>query len=229
MQNLSGFLLSYVKYGDHDAILHCFTEDNGFQSFFARGIYSQKNKKKAYLLPLNQLHLSINSHSKSGAMPQISKIELIENKDFYTNVKANAIIFFVADFLNQILKLENKNSEIYSSILSFLNEVERKNYQAHYIFLYILIEILGFGPLNSSGIYLNPETGSFENEISHPIFNSEISRVYKALSTENHKYNFKLNSKIKKEFLESLLVYFQYHVSDFREPKSLEILQQIFE
>ena len=44
-----GILLSYIKYGDNDAILHCFTENAGFQSFFMRGIYSPKNKKKAYL------------------------------------------------------------------------------------------------------------------------------------------------------------------------------------
>lgn len=229
MQNLFGFLLSYVKYGDHDAVLHCFTAENGFQSFFARGIYSQKNKKKAYLLPLNELQLSINAHTKSGALPQISKIELVENKDFYTNIKVNAMIFFVADFLNQILKLENKNAEIYNSISSFLNEMERGNFQAHLTFLYIIIEILGFEPLNSSEKYLNPENGSFESEMAHPIFNTEISNIYKALSIEQNKYDFKLSSKSRKDFLDSLLVYFQYHLSDFREPKSLEILQQIFE
>lgn len=229
MQNLSGFLLSYVKYGDHDAVLHCFTAENGFQSFFARGIYSQKNKKKAYLLPLNELQLSINAHSKSGALSQISKIELVENRDFYQDVRTNAMIFFVADFLNQILKLENKNVEIYSSISSFLNEVARGNFQSHLIFLYIFIEILGFEPLNSSKTYLDPETGSFESEIAHPVFNTEISIIYKALSVEENKYDFKINFKERKDFLDSLLIYYQYHLSDFREPKSLEILQQIFE
>ena len=46
-----GILLSYIKYGDNDAILHCFTENAGFQSFFMRGIYSPKTRKRPILLP----------------------------------------------------------------------------------------------------------------------------------------------------------------------------------
>lgn len=229
MQNLKGFLLSYVKYGDHDAVLHCFTEENGFQSFFIRGIYSQKNKKKAYLLPLNELQFTINSHSKNTTLPQISKVELVNNREFYTNVKSNAMVFFVSDFLNQILKLEHKNFEIYQSISEFLDQVENSNYQSHIIFLYTLIPILGFEPLNSNAAFLNPESGRFEDEISHPLFNLSISDLYKVLSTEERSYSFKFNSKVKKDFLDSLLIYYRYHLSDFREPKSLEILQQIFE
>ena len=51
------FLLSYTKYGDHDAVLHCFCRENGFESFFAKGIYAPKNKKKAFLFPLNELSI----------------------------------------------------------------------------------------------------------------------------------------------------------------------------
>ena len=52
MNKFSAFLLSYFKYGENDAVLHCFTLENGFQSFFLKGVYSAKNKKKAYLAPL---------------------------------------------------------------------------------------------------------------------------------------------------------------------------------
>lgn len=229
MQNLSGFLLSYVKYGDNDAILHFFTAENGYQSFFIKGIYSKKNKKKAFLFPLSELQLTINSNIKSGALAHISRLELVENKDLNTSVTTNAIIFFIADFLNQILKLENKNEDIYLAIQSFIQELDLKNHQPHYHFLYILIEILGFEPLISPESFLNPETGSFEKEISHPFFNLEISQLYKTLSISETKYEVKVNSKIKKQFLDSLLIYFKYHLSDFREPKSLEILKQIFD
>ena len=228
MQDLNGFLLSYVKYGEQDAILHCFTVENGSQSFFVRGIYSQKNKKKAYLLPLNELQLTINNHSKNSDLLQISKIGLVKNRELYTDVRSNAMVFFVADLLNQILRSENKNIDIYRSISNFLMQVERANIQAHIIFLYDLINSLGFQPLNSDDIYLNPEAGKFENHISHPLFYLEISDLYKSLSFVEELYGFKINSTLKKDFLDSLLVYYKYHLADFREPRSLEILQQIF-
>ena len=229
MQDLRGFLLSYIKYGDHDAILNFFTAENGYQTFFIKGIYSQKNKKKAYLLPLNELQLTFNSNTKSGNLSQISKLELVENRDVNTDVRSNALIFFVADFLDQILKLENKNVAIFVAIQDLIKEIEQKNFQAHLVFLYILIEILGFEPLNSTSKFLNPETGSFENEISHPYFNEEISDLFKIFSNSQDKYLIKIKGSLKKEFLESLLIYYKYHLSDFREPRSLDILKQIFD
>ncbi|MFC6268227.1 DNA repair protein RecO [Frigoriflavimonas asaccharolytica] len=229
MHNLQGFLLSYVKFGENDAVLHFFTKENGFQTFFLKGIYSSKNKKKAYLLPLNELQLTINNNFKSGSLSHISRLELIVNRDLNTKVQANAILFFVADFLNQILKLENKNVYIYKALENFLEELRANNYQSHLIFLYSLLEILGFDPLLSSEEFLNPESGNFENDISHPIFNREISALYKILAVSEDIFTVKIPSKLKKLFLDSLLIYFKCHLTDFREPKSLEILKQIFE
>jgi DNA repair protein RecO (recombination protein O) len=74
MNSQNGFLLSYLKYGENDAILHCFTEEEGFQSYFLKGIY-RKKKKKALLLPLNKLNFLINP-VKGNGIPSISKFEL---------------------------------------------------------------------------------------------------------------------------------------------------------
>ena len=53
METQDCFLLSYLKYGDNDAILNCLGKDNGFFTAFARGIYASKNKKKAYVQVLH--------------------------------------------------------------------------------------------------------------------------------------------------------------------------------
>ena len=34
---------------------------------------------------------------------------------------------------------------------------------------------------------------------------------------------------MRKTFLDSVLVYYHYHITDFKTPNSLEIIQQIFE
>ena len=229
MQNISCFLLSYVKYGDHDAILHCFTEDSGYQSYFAKGIYAARNKKKAYLLPLNELNIFINPASKNKSIQNITRIELCKNRDLYTKIKSNAVIFFVADFLNQILKLESGNALIYQEIERFLEKVEKENHQAHLFFMFSLLEIIGFSPLLSSEKYLNPENGNFESAQFHPIFNEKISEIWRNLSAVENPYFFKINSTFRKVFQDSLLLYYKYHISDFKTPKSLEILQQIFD
>jgi len=134
MNSQDGFLLSYLKYGENDAIIHAFTENDGFQSYFLKGIYNKKSKKKAFLLPLNKLNFVTNI-AKGNGIPTISKFELNEFYDFYEDINANTVVFFISDFLHQILRIENKNTSIFTGIDEFLQELNLKNYQSHLIFL----------------------------------------------------------------------------------------------
>lgn len=229
MATQTGFLLSYIKFGDHDSVLHCFTREKGFQSFFVRGIYSAKNKKKAYLLPLNEICFTLNPDQKSGTLANVTKLELVENPEFYQDIKAGSIVFFVADFLNQVLRNENNQEKVYDEILRFLNELEKQNYRSHLIFLVKILKVQGLMPLVSEEKYLDPESGNFRAEQYHNLFNSEISELWKTLISYENPYDLKLPSAIRKNLLESILVYYHYHYADFRVPNSLEIVQQIFE
>lgn len=228
--NQNGFLLSYIKYGENDAVLHCFTEEDGFQSYFLKGIYSKRNKKKALLLPLSQLNFSVNlSKGNRNSIQSVSKFELVKNNDIYTDIKANTVIFFISDFLNHILKHENKNPGIFLSIDEFIDELNQKNYQSHLIFLVKFLKIQGVAPLVNEGNYLDPETGTFSQTLTHHLFNNDISGIWKNIASSNHPYQIKIPQSLRKYFLDSLLVYYHYHITDFKTPTSLEIIQQIFE
>lgn len=224
----SGFLLSYIKYGENDAILHCFTEEEGFQTYFLKGIYSKKNKKKAFLLPLNKLNFSV-STGKSSGIQTVSRFEIIEVNDVYTDVKANTVIFFIADFLNQILRNENKNQIIFHTIDEFILELSRQNYRSHLILLIKILKIQGVAPLLGEGNYLDPETGTFSNVGTHHFFDSENSLLWKLTLSAEDPYEIKIPQVLRKKFLDSLLIYYHYHITDFKTPNSLEIIQQIFE
>lgn len=228
MNSQNGFLLSFIKYGENDAVLHCFTEEEGFQSYFLKGIYTKKNKKKALLQPLNKLSLSINPVRGNG-IPTISKFEMVKNTDIYNDIKVNTVIFFISDFLSQTLKYENKNIQIYHGIDKFIDELINRNYQAHLLFLLVILKIQGVAPLLGDGMFLDPETGTFSFTITHQLFNEEISTIWKSALCAESLYTIKIHSSLRKEFLDSLLVYYHYHITDFKTPASLEILQQIFE
>lgn len=224
----SGFLLSYIKYGENDAVLHCFTEEDGFQSYFLKGIYSKKNKKKAFLLPLNKLNFSI-SAGKSSGIQTVSRFEIVEINDVYTDIKANTVIFFIADFLNQILRNENKNQIIFHTIDEFILELSRQNYRSHLILLIKILKIQGVAPLLGEGNYLDPETGTFSDVGTHHFFDIDNSLLWKLLLSAEDPYEIKIPQILRKKFLDSLLIYYHYHITDFKTPNSLEIIQQIFE
>jgi len=220
------FLLSYTKYGDHDAVLHCFCRENGFESFFAKGIYAPKNKKKAFLFPLNELLLYTSDKKKS--IQNVQKIEQ-KNVDFFSSdIRKNSILFFISDLLNQVLRNENQNVGIYSEISIFLSQLQIDNFQSHLIFIFRLLKQQGLQPLFSDKTYLNPETGNFEDIEMHHFFDKSISDIWKDLITSQDPYSIRLSRTEKQNFLDSILVYFHYHFTDFREPRSLEIIKEIF-
>lgn len=228
MNSQNGFLLSFIKYGENDAILHCFTEEEGFQTYFLKGIYTKKNKKKAFLLPLNKLNFSIRV-GKSGSMQTISSFEMLNLHDVYTDIKANTVVFFISDFLNQILKNENKNLTVFYLIDEFIDQLNRKNYQSHLIFLIKILKIQGVAPLLGEGNFLDPETGTFALFSTHLLFDKEIGLFWKTIISSSNPYEIRIPSSKRKNFLDSILVYYHYHISDFKTPNSLEIIQQIFE
>lgn len=228
MTSQNGFLLSFIKYGENDAILHCFTEEDGFQTYFLKGIYSKKNKKKAFLLPLNKLNFSINTGRNTG-IQTVSKFEMTEVSDIYTDIKANTVIFFIADFLNQILRNEHKNPLLFSAVDEFIHQLGQQNYRSHFIFLIKILKIQGVAPLLGNDNYLDPETGTFSPIGTHHFFDSESSLLWKLILSAQNPYEIKIPQALRKNFLDSILVYYHYHITDFKTPNSLEIIQQIFE
>lgn len=222
----TGYLLSYVKYGDNDAILHCFTQEMGFQTYFMRGIYSAKNKKKAYLAPLNELTFVANEHHK-GKITNISKIEQCKTLDC-TDVRASSVVFFIAEFLYQVLKTEVQQKYIYQAVKSFLSEVEQGNFQAHFMFLVEFLKIQGLTPLMGEAKYLDPESGCFEIVKHHHLFDEEISELWKNCIAQEYIYNVKIKNTLKEKFLDSVLVYYYCHFPEFKIPKSLDVLKTVF-
>lgn len=227
MKNSRGYVLSTLRYGDSDAIIHCFTQENGYRSFFVRGIFNPKSKTKTYLQPLSQIYFNINK-TGSREMPSISKIELLDKTDFQSDVKIGSIVFFAADFLNSSLRNENENQQAYDEIGNFIDALKSKNYHAHTILLLRILKMQGLAPLSSDGEFLNLEDGNFGNTVTHKLLSTEISQLWKNLLLEKFPYAIKIDKSLRKPLLESLLLYYQVHFPGFKVPVSLEILKQIF-
>ena len=227
MDKNTGFLLSYIKYGDYDAILHFYTLESGFQSFFMRGIYSAKNKKKAFLSPLNELEITFSNHH--GNLPTIKKVELSEKLPDEVNVHQNAVIFFLSDFLNQILKNESQHVTLYQEIKFFKQKILEKKMQAHYFFLIRILQFFGISPLVSEEKFLNIEKGIFQEEIAQKEVDEELSCLWKKILDEEIEEDFIIEKKSRKPLLDSILQYYKTHFPEFYAPKSLPVILEVFE
>ena len=229
MQNQDCFLLSYVKYGDHDAILHCFSAQHGYQSLFARGIYSSKNKKKPYLFPLNLLSITLAKGNGQKSLPAVAKIEPATAFCDFNDVKINSMLFFTADFLQQILRQEDQNEVAFNEINRFIEHVERSNSVSHLSLIFQFLKVSGIAPLLKEGRFLDPESGNFTAELSHPFFTAEISSLWRKFLTAENTYAIQLPRRERNNFLDSLMIYYHLHFTGFYTPHSLEILREIYE
>lgn len=224
----TGFLLSYIKYGDHDAVVHVYTREGGYRSCFIRGIFSPKSRKRPYLFPLRELCLTASARQRSGLL-SISKLELCDDRNLVFNVKAGAVLFFVADILNQLLKNDEANQRFYEEIAAFLDQLENGNYSSHFVFMFKVLSSAGILPLLSSGRFLDPESGQYGAEMSHQLFDADMSDIFRNVIDHHSPYELRFDSSQKAKMLDALMLYFALHIPDFKIPKSLEVVQQIFD
>lgn len=223
------FLLSYVKYGDNGAVLNCFSQEHGFQSFFAANIYSSKNKKKSYLFPLHEIQITV-SQKKSGAgLQNISNIEPANNAIQFDSVRINSILFFVSDFLFQVLREEQNYAQVYAEIKIFLEQLYGENMDSYIAFIFKILEKQGISPLLGSEVFLNPENGNFSSQKSMELFDEEVSIIWKNYLQTDDLYSLKLKRNARKRVLDSLMSYYGMHFHGFREPISLAVIQQIYD
>lgn len=228
MNSETGFLISYIKYGENDAILNAYTTETGYQTFFYKNMFSKNSKKRAFLMPFSKLSFQLNPQRK-GNILTTNRLDLVEQGDFYLDAKKNCILFFVADILNQILRNEQQNIDIYNEINVFLSHLAEENFQSHLVFLIKMLKIQGVAPLLSIQSFLNPELGVFESSPSHHLYNESVSTIWKTILNSNEPYSIQLSNSARRSLLDGILVYFHYHISDFRNPVSLEIVQQVLE
>lgn len=223
-----GFLLSYVKYGDHDAVLHCFTKETGFQSFFARGIYAARNKKKPYLFPLNLLQISAVGNPSKNGLSVVKTMELCKEYGDEHLVKHSSVLFFVADFLNQVLQSEPVNLLLFDEVYSLRSQIAIGNLDAYMVFLVRFIQISGVAPLVSPLRFIDPESGIFSDIQNHDLFTQDISDIWKEILVSPTPYDIRISRKLRADFVDSVMIYGLFHFSGFRIPRSLEILRQIY-
>lgn len=227
METVHCYILSYIKYKDNDAIIRGFTLEYGFRSFYIRGIYASRNKKKAYLSPLSPLQLTVQKHIKGGDLALVSKIEPIGKYEETSGIGILSLSFFIADFLNQVLKHEGENPMLYMKIEKLREQIANRNFQSHLFFLIEYLKFCGLAPWLSEGVYLNPEKGKFVQGKENSCFSKTISSSWKQILSEHDPYSLIIPMEQRRALLESILYYYKLHYPEFSIPKSLDVLYEV--
>jgi DNA repair protein RecO (recombination protein O) len=230
-------VLSKLRFKDHDLIVKCYTEKFGVKSYLLKNALNKKKGKfkPAYFQPLTLLEIQAD-HKDSRSLQYLRDIKLYYNHTtLHTNVIKSAIVMFLSEVLTNILKEEEENNLLYSFLetsLIWFDENET-NTNFHLMFLIKLSKYLGFYPDTSisDAKFFNLEEGRFQHKQTNIYCISGDNSVFlKQLLGIKFDVNkiLNINSNQKREFLDMILLYFKLHLDGFKTPKSVTVLNQVF-
>jgi len=230
-------VISKIRFKDDDLIVKCYTEKFGIKSYLLKNALKSKKGKfrPAYfqLLTLLEIHAD---HKDSRSLQYLRDIKLGHNyATLHTNVIKIAIVMFLSEILESILKEEEENLALFqfmeSSLIWF--DENQINTNFHLIFLIELTKYLGFYPdfSEKEARFFNLEEGKFQQyqTNSYCISGNNLKLLKQLLGIKfDVDKILEINSNEKREFLDMILLYFKLHLHGFKTPKSVNVLNQVF-
>ncbi|MDC6362313.1 MULTISPECIES: DNA repair protein RecO [Flavobacteriaceae] len=231
-------VLSSLKYGDTSLIVRAFTESDGLKSYLLKGVLSSKKGKlkPAYFQPLMPLEIVAN-HRNKGTLESIKEVKVaMPYKTLHTDILKNSVVLFLAEMLGNSIQEQEKDQALFNYLEYSLHWLDEHPLSPnfHILFLINLTKYLGFYPDTSYGNepYFDLLEGSFCITPSvNPLIQNEILIDFKKFLGTNFDalQGIQLTKFNRRELLKNMVLYFRLHVHGFREPRSLAVLNAVFQ
>lgn len=230
-------VFSAIKYGDTSLIVKAFTASDGIKSYLLRGVLTSKKGKlkTAYFQPLTQLEI-VAIHRNKGTLETLREAKVYYHyQSLYADMAKNAMTLFLAELLVNSIREEERNEELFEFIEASLQwlDIHKDVANFHLFFMLSITKFLGFYPdvYQIDKPYFDLLEGEFVSvESLNPMLRGENIYYFKTLLGINfdaiHKVKMKKTNR--QELLKSLILYFELHLQGFRKPKSLAVLNEVF-
>lgn len=231
-------VLRSIKYGEQSLIVDLFTQYGGRQSFVVRIPKSPRAKmKKQFFQPSTILEIEFDYRPRLSLQKMKTATIALPFVSIVSNPFKLSIVLFLCELLAYATKDEQQDTPLYNYIESGLVWLDNANdgfANFHVVFLARLTLFLGFCPnLDSYGPYFDLRGGGFvSSRPLHPDYleHDESDLVASLMRLDyNTMRLFKLNRSQRWRCLEVVLKYYQLHLPDFPELKSLDVLRELFD
>ena len=230
-------VFSAIKYGDTSLIVKAFTASDGIKSYLLRGVLSSKKGKlkTAYFQPLTQLEIVAN-HRNKGTLETLREAKVYYHyQTLYADMAKNAMTLFLAELLVNSIREEEQNAELFEFLEASLQWMDMHKDVAnfHLFFMLSITKFLGFYPdvYQIDKPYFDLLEGEFVSvESLNPMLRGENIYYLKTFLGINFDtiHSVKMKKINRQELLKSLILYFELHLQGFRKPKSLAVLNEVF-
>ena len=226
-------VISALRYQEKSLIVKCFTKSSGLKSYFVQGASSSKNRKIAYFQPLTILEIEA-VHKNNGTLEQLREIRLaVPYETVASDIVKSSVAIFVAEVLHHAIREEETNEDLYEYLETAMVWLDQHSETAnfHLILLLEITKFLGFYPevTHIGASHFEMVEGVFTNYPGVSCLTDSQTHLFKRLIGLRFSGSQKMFSSSERQtLLRILLDYYALHLDGFREPKSLEVLKEVF-
>ena len=238
-----GIVLHTTHYGETSLVARIFTRQLGVRSYMLKGIRSTQGRNKQNLLqPMSHLDMTVNENSKNN----LQYIREMHPAAHYNSINTDsvkmALLFFMDEVLYKSLHDEEPNTKLFDYVVEQIDTLDKTTDGTHSTTLPIEFLLrssrhLGIEPMNNYSSHeplFNLKEGMFT-----PVSHSTADTVYTlgAAASRNmyqciegslhHQHMPELDASQRHDTLQSLLHYYQIHLSSFNNFKSHEVLHGV--
>ncbi len=229
-------VLAVIKYNDADAIVKTYTAQTGFTSFYIKGFFKGKKarSKKALFQPNALLEITFDYKNKDSLEHLREARLLYHYKQINTHFDKLNVSTFLREVLLESLKNEQADAALFRFIYQSFIRLDQEKFHPdfHLIFLLKLTQFLGFYPdLQTPGTYFDMQNARFTGQLPLGAHLNQADSLWlkQLLGTIFAAKNIKITQKDRQKLIEIILKYYQQHITNFNWPKSIKILNQIYE
>ena len=221
----SGFLLNKLKYGETSLILKVYSKEFGLISIIKKEANSIKTKKKLLFYPLSEVDLVLYKKDNQR-LYNVNKWDYINLPK--SNIKANSILLFLAEFMTIVLADQDKNEAIYDFIKKEIIRLHHTPFTNTFAlgFMAKFTQYLGILPnFSEKKIYFNLLSGHYTSEKDSLTLNPKLNNLWEAIFINNKQ---EITIETRKELMEAMLRFYELQLDGFKTPKSLKIILDVF-
>lgn len=228
-------VISSLKYQEKSLIVKCFTLSDGLKSYFVPNAFSAKksSQKAAYFQPLTLLEIEAN-HKNKGGLEYFKEVKLAHAyQTINTDIVKSAIVIFLSEILHHSIHEEEKNEKLFlfleSALLWFDAHDETANF--HLILMLEITKFFGFYPdvSETDFHFFDCKDGIFMPYQGVNCLSEHETKLFKKLINLKFGEDQKVFAGTERQILlKILLEYYKIHLDGFKNPKSLEVLKEVF-
>ena len=221
-----GIFLHRISYSDTSLIVAFYTQEHGLKKFIFKG-----GKKKAHnLFPMGLSELSYLDRKESDLL-QLLSAEPAFPTDFQFDPIKGTIAFFMAEVIRKVVHTGDKDPGLFDFLAHTIRSLNESD-QAQLIpvlFMIDLAEWLGIQPYieDHSHAFFNLNEGRFEasERKEFTVISGEVADLIKAHILGKTTANLAKNGRT--QALETMIMYFRYHVPGFERIDAYEIVKEV--